>query len=183
VFHVAALVFGVTFFVIGYIGLFFGRLIKSAVSRQREFLADASAIQFTRNPDGLGNALRKIGGLSRKGFSGAHIEHPNAEQLSHLFLSAVRPNLMAGLFATHPPLRERLRRIYGRDMAMLDVQKISTEDAATFPAPPDSLPEIAYVASPLTEMCAGLHAASDAIAATAAQAYGGRHARPNQTLS
>ncbi|RBA24392.1 M48 family metallopeptidase [Herminiimonas fonticola] len=176
VFHIAALAFGVTFFVIGYIGLFFGRLIKSAVSRQREFLADASAVQFTRNPDGLGNALRKIGGLSRKSFSGAYIEHRNAEQLSHLFLSAVRPNLMAGLFATHPPLRERLRRIYGRDVALLDAQEMPAEDVV-FPVPTGSLPDIAYAASSLAEMKSDLLASTDAIAATAAQAYGGALAK------
>jgi Zn-dependent protease with chaperone function len=175
VFHVAALVFGATFFAVGYIGLFFARLIKSAVSRQREFLADASAIQFTRNPDGLGNALRKIGGMSRmsgrRGAS-AQIENRNAEQLSHLFLSSVRPNLMSGLFATHPPLRERLRRIYGRDVALLDVQEIPAPDAPMFPVASAPLPGIAYIASPLAEMNAGLQEASDAIAASAAHAYG-----------
>ena len=77
---------GATLFVVGYIGIFFGRMIKAAVSRQREFLADASAVQFTRNPDGIGGALRKIGGLSRSIGLGSRIAHPNAEQLSHLFL-------------------------------------------------------------------------------------------------
>jgi Zn-dependent protease with chaperone function len=54
---------GLALWVLGYIGVFFGRLIKAGVSRQREFLADASAVQFTRNPDGIGGALRKIAGL------------------------------------------------------------------------------------------------------------------------
>ena len=63
-FRIIAFIFGIAFFVIGYIGLFFGRVIKFAVSRQREYLADASAIQFTRNADGLGNALRKIAAVS-----------------------------------------------------------------------------------------------------------------------
>ncbi len=117
-------VFGAALFVIGYIGIFFGRLIKSAVSRQREFLADASAVQFTRNPDGIGGALRKIGGLGRKQPCGSRINHPNAEQLSHLFLGAARPNLLSGLFATHPPLEQRLQRVYGRHVDFLDASEL-----------------------------------------------------------
>lgn len=119
-------VFGAALFVIGYIGIFFGRLIKSAVSRQREFLADASAVQFTRNPDGIGGALRKIGGLGRKQPCGSRINHPNAEQLSHLFLGAARPNLLSGLFATHPPLEQRLQRVYGRYVDFLDACEMTS---------------------------------------------------------
>src|SRR5690606_22843325 len=59
-----AVLLGLALLIIGYVGLFFGRLIKQAVSRQREFLADASAVQFTRNPEGLANALKRIGGWS-----------------------------------------------------------------------------------------------------------------------
>ncbi|MGZ8254885.1 MAG: M48 family metalloprotease [Burkholderiaceae bacterium] len=110
---------GVALWVLGYIGVFFGRLIKAAVSRQREFLADASAVQFTRNPDGIGGALRKIGGLSAEDGLGTRIEHPQAEALSHLFLGAARPAFVAGLFATHPPITERVRRIFGRTMELL----------------------------------------------------------------
>lgn len=172
VFRIIAFIFGIAFFVIGYIGLFFGRVIKFAVSRQREFLADASAIQFTRNADGLGNALRKIAALSDQGFSGAYIGHRNAEQLSHLFVSAVRPHLMAGFFATHPPLQERLRRIYGREVELLEEVKLSADEARTFARPADPLPGIAYVASPLAGIGADLRAATDAIAVTAAAAYG-----------
>ncbi len=116
----AALFFaGVTLWILGYIGVFFGRLIKAAVSRQREFLADASAVQFTRNPDGIGGALRKIGGLTESGGLGTRIDHPQAEALSHLFLGAARPAFVSGLYATHPPIGERVRRIYGRAMQML----------------------------------------------------------------
>jgi Zn-dependent protease with chaperone function len=120
-------VFGFALFVIGYIGIFFGRLIKSAVSRQREFLADASAVQFTRNPDGIGGALRKIGGLTRSNKCGSRIKNPNAEQLSHMFLGAARPNLLSGLFATHPPLSERLQRLYGRNVELLDASELPPE--------------------------------------------------------
>ncbi len=121
------IVFGLTLFVIGYIGIFFGRLIKSAISRQREFLADASAVQFTRNPDGIGGALRKIGGLTRSNKCGSRIKNPNAEQLSHMFLGAARPNLLSGLFATHPPLSERLQRLYGRNVELLDASELPPE--------------------------------------------------------
>ena len=105
---------GVALWILGYIGVFFGRLIKAAVSRQREFLADASAVQFTRNPDGIGGALRKIGGLTETTGLGTRIDHPQAEALSHLFLGAARPSFVRGLFATHPSLEERVQRIYGR---------------------------------------------------------------------
>jgi Zn-dependent protease with chaperone function len=118
------LAFGAVLFVVGYVGIFFGRLIKSAVSRQREFLADASAVQFTRNPDGIGGALRKIGGLTIFNDCGSRIDNPHAEQFSHMFLGAARPNLLSGLFATHPPIEERLQRIFGRQVAMLDASEI-----------------------------------------------------------
>jgi Zn-dependent protease with chaperone function len=88
---------------IGYIGQLFGRAIQSAVSRQREFLADASAVQFTRNPGGLAKALKIIGGIAK----GSRIASPNAHEASHLFFcTAIR-----SLFATHPPLEERIRRL------------------------------------------------------------------------
>jgi len=73
----AILAFGAALLVIGYVGVFFGKLIKSAVSRQREFLADASAVQFTRDPDGIAGALKKIGGLAH----GSRIQNPKAEAL------------------------------------------------------------------------------------------------------
>jgi len=117
---------GLALWVIGYVGVLFGRMIKASVSRQREYLADASAVQFTRNPDGIGGALRKIGGLAgTPGYAGGddalgtRISHPHAETLSHLFLGAPRANFASGLLATHPPLPERIRRIYGRTMNVL----------------------------------------------------------------
>jgi Zn-dependent protease with chaperone function len=119
-------IIGLALWVIGYIGVLFGRMIKASVSRQREYLADASAVQFTRNPDGIGGALRKIGGLATTpgyaaayGALGTQIAHPHAETLSHLFLGAPRANFASGMLATHPPLTERLRRIYGRAVGVL----------------------------------------------------------------
>ncbi|MEZ4695911.1 MAG: M48 family metallopeptidase [Rhodothermales bacterium] len=94
--------------IVGYIGLFFGKLIKQAVSRQREFLADASAVQFTRNPDGLASALRKIAGWS----SGSQIQSASAEEISHFFFAdGMKSSFFASLLSTHPPLAERIRRI------------------------------------------------------------------------
>ncbi len=97
------LVLGIGLVVIGYAGTFFGNLIKAAVSRQREFLADASAVQFTRNPHGIAGALKRIGGSAL----GSRIDNPSGSQVSHLFFGeGVR-----ALFATHPPLEKRIRRI------------------------------------------------------------------------
>lgn len=143
--RVVLLATGVALLIIGYVGVFFGRLIKAAVSRQREFLADASAVQFTRNPDGIGGALRKIGGLSRTMQLGSRIDHPNAEQLSHLFLGAPRPNLLSGMLATHPPIEERLLRIFGRKVDLLEAPALPAEVAAST----EPLADIPYVAAGL----------------------------------
>jgi Zn-dependent protease with chaperone function len=97
---------GLALIVIGWIGVLFGRLIQAAVSRQREFLADAAAVQFTRNPGGLANALKKIGGLS----AGSELEAPRAEEASHLFFANGLKSSFFG-FATHPPLEERIRAL------------------------------------------------------------------------
>ena len=90
---------------LGYIGVFFGNLIKAAVSRQREFLADASAVQFTRNPDGIAGA-QEIRALAE----GSRVRSPEAQEASHLFFGDAVGHFL-GMFATHPPLVERIRRI------------------------------------------------------------------------
>jgi Zn-dependent protease with chaperone function len=97
---------GLLLLVIGYIGVFFGRLIQAAVSRQREFLADASSVQFTRNPGGITGALKKIGGL---GETGSRLGHAHAEELSHMFFGNGVSEPFIGLLETHPPLAERIR--------------------------------------------------------------------------
>jgi Zn-dependent protease with chaperone function len=90
---------------VGYVGLFFGRLIKAGVSRQREYLADASAVQFTRQTTGLAGALKKIGGLP----AGSKFANGDAEEVSHmLFGDGVG---YSSLMATHPPLLERIRAL------------------------------------------------------------------------
>jgi Zn-dependent protease with chaperone function len=96
---------GLALLLVGYVGLFFGNLIKAAVSRQREFLADAAAVQFTRNPAGLAGALKRIGG-----FTDNRIQNPNAEQASHMFFDT-GVALHLNLLATHPPLEDRIRRL------------------------------------------------------------------------
>jgi Zn-dependent protease with chaperone function len=88
---------------LGWIGLFFGRLIQAAVSRNRESLADASAVQFTRDRDGLRDALVKIGALG----AGSRLVDADAEEVAHmLFAPGIRR-----AFATHPPLLERIREL------------------------------------------------------------------------
>ncbi len=89
--------------VIGYVGLFFGRLIQAAISRSREALADASAVQFTRDPGGLRGALVKIGASS----AGSRIGNPEVEEVAHMLFA---PG-MSRFFATHPTLIDRLKAI------------------------------------------------------------------------
>ncbi len=103
----AMLALAIGLIVIGFAGTFFGGLIKAAVSRQREFLADASAVQFTRNPNGIAGALKRIGGLE----SGSKVENPGAPEVSHAFFAQGVSGFMQGLSATHPPLAERILRI------------------------------------------------------------------------
>jgi Zn-dependent protease with chaperone function len=98
---------GAAMVVIGYIGVFFGRLIQAAVSRQREFLADASAVQFTRNPQGIAGALKKIGQYS----SGSKVFNAHALETAHLFFSNPMKIGLTNLLATHPPLIERIKAI------------------------------------------------------------------------
>jgi Zn-dependent protease with chaperone function len=100
------LAIGLGLTVIGFAGTFFGNLIKAAVSRQREYLADASAVQFTRDPGGLSGALKKIGGFAK----GSGIQNPNAPEASHMFFGRATSGLSA-LFSTHPPIDTRIRRI------------------------------------------------------------------------
>ncbi|MDR2635269.1 MAG: M48 family metallopeptidase [Campylobacteraceae bacterium] len=94
---------GFALYITGYIGLFFGSLTKAAINRQREYLADASAVQFTRHPRGLANALKKIGGV------GSFISSVKADEFSHLYFSSGVKNLFS--FSTHPPLEKRIRAL------------------------------------------------------------------------
>ncbi|MEH1869783.1 MAG: M48 family metallopeptidase [Nostoc sp.] len=106
--------FGLALMAIGGIGLVCGRLIKAAVSRQREFLADASAVQFTRNPNGLNGVFQKLQQMDSRLIS------PGAEAASHMFFgNALNPSFWDNMFSTHPPLAERIRRVGGLNVSNL----------------------------------------------------------------
>jgi len=123
---------GLALLIIGYFGYFFGGLIKRAVSRQREYLADASAVQFTRNPAGLATALKKIGGLAQAGV----VRHDRAEELSHMFFAdGIKRFMGAGsLFSTHPPLVKRITLL---DPAFDGEFPLVTPDMLLAPSPRD----------------------------------------------
>ena len=117
---------------VGAIGVFFGRMIKAGVSRQRELLADASAVQFTRQTRGLAGALKKIGGLD----AGSKLQDKaDAEEVSHMLFG--QGTAFSGLFATHPPLVERIRRLE----PTFDARQLQQLEARWRAAPPDGLAE------------------------------------------
>lgn len=122
----AILALGIGLMVIGYAGTFFGNLIKAAVSRQREFLADASAVQFTRNPDGIAGALKKIGGH----IDGSRLAADNAAEYSHMYFSQGVSNAFNSLMATHPPLSERIKRVEPRWDGKFPAVDMRVTDAA-----------------------------------------------------
>jgi len=98
-----AVMIGLAVVIIGYVGLFFGRWIKAAVSRQREYLADASAVQFTRQPDGIGGALKKIAASYAGSFLSA-----DSEEVGHMLFAR---GMGYQMFATHPPIEKRILAI------------------------------------------------------------------------
>ncbi len=129
---------GIALIVIGWAGVVFGRLIQAAVSRQREVLADASAVQFTRNPAGLAGALKKIGGLAE----GSRLQSPHAEEASHLFFANGMGESIFS-FATHPPLVERIRALdpgFDGKFPSVVLPDLKTEAATESPATPPPLP-------------------------------------------
>jgi hypothetical protein len=113
-----------------------GNLIKAAISRQREFLADASAVQFTRYPGGIAGALKKIGGLSE----GSRIREAHAVEVSHMFFGEALTGSFFELLATHPPLVERIKRLEpdfeGQFPATQPVVETDTDTAAVSRAAP-----------------------------------------------
>jgi Zn-dependent protease with chaperone function len=129
---VPVLLIGLALFIIGYVGVFFARLIKSAVSRQREFLADASSVQFTRNPDGIAGALDQI----RSSQAGTLIANRYAEETSHMFFGGAVRVWLGGLFDTHPPVDERIRRVHpGFQPSPYRKRRSSPPPAAMTPEP------------------------------------------------
>jgi Zn-dependent protease with chaperone function len=117
---------GLSLWLIGSIGVFFTRLIKAAVCRQRERLADASGVQFTRNAAGLAGALKKIGGLDH----GSRLAAPGAEEASHFYFSEGISHFTS-LLSTHPPLEERIRLLdpaFEGELPHLDLAPVVVEE-------------------------------------------------------
>ncbi len=98
---------GLCFFVVGYTGALFGNMIRASINRAREYLADASAVQYTRNNEGIANALKKIGGSSY----GACLDCSGAPETSHMMFGCPLDSFLAGIFATHPPLEKRIKKL------------------------------------------------------------------------
>ncbi len=154
---------GIALFAIGYVGYFFGNLIKAAMSRQREQLADASSVQFTRNPDGIGNALKKIGG----GYTGSRLASPHAAESSYMCFGEAIPLAFSGLFATHPPIEERIRAVDpawdGRFLAAPRLDGQDEQDAVEQHAPIDAM----GLAAGLAAAPGGVRIAADDVTARA----------------
>jgi Zn-dependent protease with chaperone function len=174
----APIAVGAALMLIGAIGSFFGNLIRAAVSKQREFLADAAAVQFTRNPAGVAGALKKIGGF---GF-GSHLAHPGRAEFSHMFFGAGVPKWdLTQMFSTHPPLEERIRRVdpsFDGKFAVVPLEFVSSwrgEEAAA----PASAPDRAAAVARFTAGAFGTSARRPEAEALAALAGLGR---PEETL-
>jgi Zn-dependent protease with chaperone function len=169
---------GLLMLVLGYVGVLFGRLIQAAISRQREFLADASAVQFTRDPGGLRDALVKVGASD----TGSRLDSAETEEVAHMLFASG----FAGLFATHPPLAERIRAI-DPSFQPEEFERVRKElraappvrvpaDAAPVPRGPGQWAVDAEAAAPLAEAFAE-HAATESLAGhAAAEAHAGRFA-------
>ena len=133
---------GLLLWLIGSIGVLAGRLIKAVISREREFLADASAVQFTRNPEGIGGALFKIG------LRGSTIAQRHAEELSHMCIGApVNDYFEFALFHDHPPLDERIERLLGPGAKRLLRERMERAEAAALSA--RGSPVVSELVSPL----------------------------------
>lgn len=137
---ISLLFLGLSLTILGYAGALVGRVIQSAINRQREYLADACAVQFTRNPAGISGALRKIGG--RKG--GSLIYSPQALEMGHLFFGHGIGDFADRLFATHPPLAMRIRKISPgfdgtfdttEDSGLAEIQSADTDADKSSPGP------------------------------------------------
>ena len=147
--------FGLGLLLIGWIGQFFARAIQAAISRQREHLADASAVQFTRNPSGIANALKKIAGYP----TGSAVAHPRAAAFSHMFFASA----LNSLFATHPPLEERIRLLdpqFNPEIAQLIAEgpprPAASQSAASFSGQSGQTPPVITQAKNITQRAGSL---------------------------
>ncbi len=146
---------GLALIVLGSLGVLFGRLIQAAVARQRERLADASGVQFTRNPEGLANALKKIGGLA----AGSEIEHAHVQETAHMFFAPA----LNSMFATHPPLEERIRELEPQWDGRFIVPRPMADHADELQNQPP--PTLSSILPPPLRNAAGLLAPASVIAA------------------
>ena len=154
---IAAVFFaGIALIVVGYLGTFFGAMIRAAVSRQREYLADASAVQFTRNPNGIAGALKKIAVSPLR----TVLQAAEAEEISHMLIADGR-KMFAGFFATHPPILERIKAIDRRfdpaELEQIRLEAVTAKRSAPAPARPATIAAL----SPAL-MIASIGAVSDA---------------------
>lgn len=143
----AVLAIGLALTIVGGIGVLLSRLIKAGVSRERERLADASAVQFTREPEGLAGALKKIGGHS------ARIVSVDTEEVAHMLFEHRSP--LRGWFATHPPLLERIRALEpGFDPRDLPAASAAPPEPEADDAPTAGVAALAGAAAPATALLA-----------------------------
>ena len=139
-----AIVIALLLLMIGSLGFLFGRMIQAAVSRQREYFADASAVQFTRNPKGLSGALIKIGSI----LQGSWIKSPHAQEICHMFIGPA----FRSVFATHPPLRDRIQRL--EPDYRHRIQEVLAQKPMTV-APEPVKKSVAAAAAPVAAIAAG----------------------------
>lgn len=154
------LIIALLLIVVGWVGVFFGRLIKAGVSRQREFLADASAVQFTRQTAGIAGALKKIGGIGE----GSRLTSSEGEEISHMLFGDGFG--LSGLLATHPPLLQRIRALEPQFRA----EQLTSLRAQWRQAPPSGRDE--DIALGFAEPQAGLPAESERVTVHAGQVAG-----------
>lgn len=128
----AIAILGLGLMLVGFAGTFFGGMIKASINRQREYLADASAVQYTRDPSTISGALKKIGASH----SGSLLNSPAAPEMSHAFFSEGVSNFMVSAFASHPPLVSRIKRVEPSwDGVFPEPESIIKMDAADSPSP------------------------------------------------
>jgi Zn-dependent protease with chaperone function len=165
------LAIGLGLMIVGYIGYFFGKLIQASLSRQREFLADASAVQFTRNPPGITGALKKIGGYA----IGSSLDTHKASEISHFFFAQAFASNFGGLWATHPPLDARIRAIdpsfdgkFAEPPEKVDVSREPWSSVPHMPPrPPPPSPQVAVALGAAVAAAAGTLAPEGAAAGQA----------------
>lgn len=122
--YLLIIIAGLVLWLVGSLGALFARIVQAAVSRQREYLADASAVQFTRDPSGIAGALKKIARLPQQ-----RVFASRAAEAAHLFFHGPVGYFVPNLLATHPPL---FRRIHAIDPSWDgDLRKTEAEESKT----------------------------------------------------